>query len=196
MEPSRLPTHRLLPSGRAGGESRTHNRRFTKPVLCRLSYASEHEAVKFPNIPSDACDARAFSSRRPKFRPERYNNCERLASKKRAADGLPVVRSVSERDRVRWAAAVSRRGDAVGWGRHLGPAQQIESYRPAPAFGKGLPAAITGFSPVFSARSSDLRIDVGSETWGVGRRPRRRGFAARRRGRSPNVLWSWTWRPP
>ena len=25
---------------RAGGESRTHNRRFTKPVLCRLSYAS------------------------------------------------------------------------------------------------------------------------------------------------------------
>src|SRR3954454_9796035 len=32
---------------RAGGESRTHNRRFTKPVLCRLSYASVHEAVKF-----------------------------------------------------------------------------------------------------------------------------------------------------
>ena len=28
------------PRQRAGGESRTHNRRFTKPVLCRLSYAS------------------------------------------------------------------------------------------------------------------------------------------------------------
>ncbi len=32
---------------RAGGESRTHNRRFTKPVLCRLSYASDQQAVKF-----------------------------------------------------------------------------------------------------------------------------------------------------
>ena len=27
-------------SGRAGGETRTHNPRFTKPMLCRLSYAS------------------------------------------------------------------------------------------------------------------------------------------------------------
>src|SRR3712207_2546557 len=27
--------------GRAGGESRTHNPRFTKPMLCRLSYASD-----------------------------------------------------------------------------------------------------------------------------------------------------------
>src|SRR4051794_19473255 len=26
--------------GRAGGETRTHNPRFTKPMLCRLSYAS------------------------------------------------------------------------------------------------------------------------------------------------------------
>lgn len=32
---------RALPPDRAGGESRTHNRRFTKPVLCRLSYASD-----------------------------------------------------------------------------------------------------------------------------------------------------------
>ena len=31
----------LSPRDRAGGESRTHNRRFTKPVLCRLSYASD-----------------------------------------------------------------------------------------------------------------------------------------------------------
>ena len=30
----------LAPSGRAGGETRTHNPRFTKPMLCRLSYAS------------------------------------------------------------------------------------------------------------------------------------------------------------
>ena len=35
-------------SGRAGGESRTHNRRFTKPVLCRLSYASGPIAVENP----------------------------------------------------------------------------------------------------------------------------------------------------
>ena len=48
-------------SGRAGGESRTHNRRFTKPVLCRLSYASNQVAVKFPNIPSPPSHARAFS---------------------------------------------------------------------------------------------------------------------------------------
>jgi hypothetical protein len=46
---------------RAGGESRTHNRRFTKPVLCRLSYASRREAVKIPTIPFDLANARGFS---------------------------------------------------------------------------------------------------------------------------------------
>src|SRR4051794_34721128 len=35
-------------SDRAGGESRTHNRRFTKPVLCRLSYASERWGREIP----------------------------------------------------------------------------------------------------------------------------------------------------
>src|SRR5690349_12145145 len=30
----------FAPSSRAGGETRTHNPRFTKPMLCRLSYAS------------------------------------------------------------------------------------------------------------------------------------------------------------
>ena len=33
---------------RAGGESRTHNRRFTKPVLCRLSYASHRPGRENP----------------------------------------------------------------------------------------------------------------------------------------------------
>jgi len=46
---------------RAGGESRTHNRRFTKPVLCRLSYASHHEAVKLPNITTKTANASSFS---------------------------------------------------------------------------------------------------------------------------------------
>jgi hypothetical protein len=46
---------------RAGGESRTHNRRFTKPVLCQLSYASNQEAVKFPTITSPTFHARGFS---------------------------------------------------------------------------------------------------------------------------------------
>ena len=54
---------------KAGGESRTHNRRFTKPVLCRLSYASDHEAVKFPTIPSSPFHARGFSSREKNFSP-------------------------------------------------------------------------------------------------------------------------------
>ena len=49
--------------GRAGGESRTHNRRFTKPVLCRLSYASDLEAVKLPNIPAKCPIARTFPCR-------------------------------------------------------------------------------------------------------------------------------------
>ena len=49
---SRLPTRRLPRMIRAGGESRTHNRRFTKPVLCRLSYASLGQAMKLPTIPS------------------------------------------------------------------------------------------------------------------------------------------------
>jgi hypothetical protein len=50
----------LARHGRAGGESLTHNRRFTKPVLCRLSYASVHEAVKFPNIPPETFHARGL----------------------------------------------------------------------------------------------------------------------------------------
>jgi hypothetical protein len=35
--PGDFASHR---KGRAGGETRTHNPRFTKPMLCRLSYAS------------------------------------------------------------------------------------------------------------------------------------------------------------
>jgi hypothetical protein len=60
---------------RAGGESRTHNRRFTKPVLCRLSYASVREAMKLLTITRLSSDARAIrpraASRRtaPIFRP-------------------------------------------------------------------------------------------------------------------------------
>ncbi len=38
------------PRGRAGGESRTHNRRFTKPMLCQLSYASDRQTVKLLTI--------------------------------------------------------------------------------------------------------------------------------------------------
>jgi hypothetical protein len=58
----RRPKSRLnREAGRAGGESRTHNRRFTKPVLCRLSYASVREAVEFLTIPPRSSDARAFS---------------------------------------------------------------------------------------------------------------------------------------
>ena len=34
-------TRRIPLSGRAGGETRTHNPRFTKPKLCQLSYASD-----------------------------------------------------------------------------------------------------------------------------------------------------------
>src|SRR5262245_20939836 len=56
-------------NGRAGGESRTHNRRFTKPVLCRLSYASDHKAVKFPTIPPRASVARALCVQRRKITP-------------------------------------------------------------------------------------------------------------------------------
>src|SRR5205814_1851380 len=40
----------LAPSGRAGGETRTHNPRFTKPMLCRLSYASN--GVGFHPLPA------------------------------------------------------------------------------------------------------------------------------------------------
>jgi hypothetical protein len=36
--------------GRAGGETRTHNPRFTKPKLCRLSYASA-SIVRFHRLP-------------------------------------------------------------------------------------------------------------------------------------------------
>ena len=82
-------------SGRAGGESRTHNRRFTKPVLCRLSYASDHEAVKFPTIPSRPFDARAFSVPRSKSR--RPGRRTRHVPRGRFA----AASARSERDRVR-----------------------------------------------------------------------------------------------
>jgi hypothetical protein len=60
--PAEIEVPPMQPS-RAGGESRTHNRRFTKPVLCRLSYASDraHRAVKLPTIPSRSGHARAIS---------------------------------------------------------------------------------------------------------------------------------------
>src|SRR4051812_27311729 len=58
------PSRPMGRRGRAGGESRTHNRRFTKPVLCRLSYASDHEAVKIPTIPSRPSNARDLSALR------------------------------------------------------------------------------------------------------------------------------------
>ena len=51
---------------RAGGESRTHNRRFTKPVLCRLSYASDQQAVKFPDYIAGVPRCKAFRDRREK----------------------------------------------------------------------------------------------------------------------------------
>ncbi len=57
----------ILSRGRAGGESRTHNLRFTKPVLCRLSYASDPQAVKFPTITSPGRAARGFSAGVPRF---------------------------------------------------------------------------------------------------------------------------------
>ena len=43
-------------SGRAGGETRTHNPRFTKPMLCRLSYASSlHREIVYYNPQSPRC---------------------------------------------------------------------------------------------------------------------------------------------
>ena len=63
---------------RAGGESRTHNRRFTKPVLCQLSYASVRRsifarAVKFPNIPGTSQDASPFP-----HPPVVFRSCRRV----------------------------------------------------------------------------------------------------------------------
>ena len=43
---------------RAGGESRTHNPRFTKPMLCRLSYASDRWAVKLPTLATPSRDCK------------------------------------------------------------------------------------------------------------------------------------------
>jgi hypothetical protein len=83
---------------RAGGESRTHNRRFTKPVLCRLSYASRHEAVKTPTISPALSNARPFS---------RTMRTGKDRVQERQVRGVPAA--VSERDRVQ-----DRRGFAVG----------------------------------------------------------------------------------
>src|SRR5262249_29661548 len=49
--PGRTPP--LPCGGRAGGETRTHNPRFTKPMLYRLSYASDRIGVgiSFDSLP-------------------------------------------------------------------------------------------------------------------------------------------------
>jgi hypothetical protein len=51
---ARIPYHSSFGPGRAGGETRTHNPRFTKPMLCRLSYASNQsrEIVEYISRPS------------------------------------------------------------------------------------------------------------------------------------------------
>ena len=56
--PASAPT--LPRRGRAGGESRTHNRRFTKPVLCRLSYASDRRGREIPNYTVAAVRRKGF----------------------------------------------------------------------------------------------------------------------------------------
>ena len=102
-------------SGRAGGESRTHNRRFTKPVLCRLSYASNQKAVKFPTIPSGPFHARAFFGPAPKIGPPKFKDtqayrrvhsvhaCERM--RPRASMGRPGWAPQGGRGRLSLAAA-------------------------------------------------------------------------------------------
>ncbi len=53
------------PRQRASGESRTHNRRFTKPVLCQLSYASSDSiAEEFLTI-TTSCPIASFEHARP-----------------------------------------------------------------------------------------------------------------------------------
>ena len=76
--------------GRAGGETRTHNPRFTKPMLCRLSYASK-QAVKFSTIPTRCRIARPFPPSRTKRRPPARGRGARAA--RRLVGNERIIRS-------------------------------------------------------------------------------------------------------
>jgi hypothetical protein len=86
------PGGRVFPArpGRAGGESRTHNRRFTKPVLCRLSYASVHEAVKFPKY-TVAHVSRKGSFSRPGSKSVPRRDCGHVGDRAGSCRGLPAI---------------------------------------------------------------------------------------------------------
>ncbi len=95
---------------KAGGESRTHNRRFTKPVLCRLSYASRHEAVKAPFIPSGSPNARAFQRSWPKSRRKIGPGCRKITRRQRNATAI-VTRILDPSSQRGRAIALSARHD-------------------------------------------------------------------------------------
>jgi len=114
IHPDRLgPRDRMA---RAGGESRTHNRRFTKPVLCRLSYASGRRVVKFLSISPRGRDARIF----PRSPPDRDE-----------AARLPSANATAPRDRRQGG---NRRSGAVGLaGRENGSTSRMWIMLPGPS---------------------------------------------------------------
>ena len=88
---SRSPRSR----GRAGGESRTHNRRFTKPKLCQLSYASDRQAVKLLTIQTPKRRRKTIPPRASGFRHQptaiRSGAVKRVRGQDRA--GMYLIRT-------------------------------------------------------------------------------------------------------
>ena len=87
---------RAQATGRASGGNRTHNLRFTKPLLCRLSYASLYSA---PRKPVNILNRTSYARRRgcENFRsltPLRGSICDpRLASPVGPGTGSPLERT-------------------------------------------------------------------------------------------------------
>ena len=125
---------------RAGGESRTHNPRFTKPKLCRLSYASEPRAVNCPTILGNPPDSSPI-------RPQSTNDhvhakanggwaCGRSPALRTGIPGIlfPVVSSRQEGSTFVWIEIAIDATSWTGSGRqgfevrdHIGQCRSCES---------------------------------------------------------------------
>src|SRR5262249_25434210 len=108
-------------SGRAGGEARTHNPRFTKPMLFRLSYASfaivsihsrHHDrekpvwAVKSSNIPAQYGIASLFRVRGKTHEPP-----PPIEAHQRQSSGISSHHTADQRLPARGPRRESRLGD-------------------------------------------------------------------------------------
>ena len=161
----RVPPVAATRPGRAGGESRTHNLRFTRPLLCQLSYASDLVRVrrKNQNLPRSDADCKPFSDPMPD----------------RGSDG---DRPGSDDWNDHTPRPARRQGPGAGFpGRMTGPATFDASAPAAEGLETGWPGGGTGAA---AAVAGGLAAEVG-DVIRAGLARRRAGEEGPRRVRQP-----------